>query len=79
MDSLPYGGDNDGTQPLEADLWLESTSMQQLLAKEGEAAAAAASATPPAKASDVAAKDNDLKMMGFICCQKLFSNYVFYT
>ena len=35
MDSLPFGGDNDGTLPTEPEHWLESAPMQELLQKEG--------------------------------------------
>ena len=41
MESLPFGRDNDCTQPLDSDDWLASVSIQQLLAKEGEASSAA--------------------------------------
>ena len=41
MDSLPFGRDNDCTQPLDSDDWLSTLSIQQLLSKEGEASAAA--------------------------------------
>ena len=48
MDSLPFGQDNDCTQPLDSDDWLASVSIQQLLAKEGAPSAAAADTSDPA-------------------------------
>ena len=47
MDSLPYGGDNDCTQPVDSEHWLQSVSMQQLLSKEGGGAKTQPAPSPP--------------------------------
>ena len=38
LDSLPYGGDSDGTLPHDPDQWLHSVPMQDLLDREANAA-----------------------------------------
>ena len=69
MDSLPFGGDNDGTLPTEPEHWLESAPMQELLQKECVAAKLAEEATDPparlAKATPAPGPSEAQLMTGF--------------
>ena len=55
-ESIPYGGDNDGTQLfINPDDYLQTPYVQSLLAKEGSAPAAPAEPAEPAKIAEPAA------------------------
>ena len=47
MDSLPYGGDNDGTLPQDSDQWLQSVPIQELLDREAKTVKLALNQGPP--------------------------------